>query len=395
VPALLGVGLLGYGGVARAHLNGVRRHAEAFPDAPATARVVVLAGRHPVRVAVAARRFRIPRWTTDWRSLIDDPAVDVLINAAPNDAHAAPCIAALGAGKAVLCEKPLARTAPEAATMARAAQGRGRVAMAGFNYRFVPAVLLARRLIAERRLGRIYHFRGRYSDDSLLDPTMGFGWRHDRTAAGSGVIGDLASHVIDLAHFLIGPIAGVTASVRTYVGTRRAGRTPRQVTVEDAVVATLEFENGAVGTLEASGMCPGRKNLLTFEVNGEGGTLAFDLERLNELRVFHGDGRARGLADVLVTGPGHPYGDRWWPAGHILGWEHTFIHQFEEFVRRAAGTGGDRVGATFADGLAAARVCDALLVAAETGRRTAVVPRATKRPHRATRRPAKPHVRKG
>jgi predicted dehydrogenase len=373
VPRVLGVGLLGYGSVARAHATGVRVHAEAFPEAPATGRVVALAGRTSGPLAAAAQRFGIPRCSTEWQSLVDDPAVEVLVNAGPNEIHAAPCVAALQAGKAVLCEKPLARTAGEAETMARAAATAGTVAMTGFNYRFVPAVLLARRLISEGRIGRIYHFRGRYSDDSLLDPASPHTWHHDRTAAGSGVIGDLASHVIDLAHFLVGPVAAVSAAARTFIRARSsAGGQKRAVTVEDAVVATLEFENGAIGTLEASGMCPGRKNLLTFEVNGADGTLAFDLERLNELRVFHGDGEARGLADVLVTERDHPYGGHWWPPGHILGWEHAFAHQFDEVVRRVTHAGGTLAGATFADGLIAARVCDALIAAAETGRRVSI-----------------------
>ena len=369
---VLGIGLLGYGTVARAHVLGVRAHAEAFPDAPATGRVVAVAGRSSGPLSAAAQRLGIPRWLTEWRSLVDDPAVEMLVNAGPNEIHAAPCIAALGLGKPVLCEKPLARTAAEAETMAQAAAAAETVAMTGFNYRFVPAVLLARRLIAGGRIGRIYHFRGRYSDDSLLDPASPHTWRHDRAVAGSGVIGDLASHLIDLAHFLVGPIAAVSAAARTFVAERSAPGGRRAVTVEDAVAATLEFENGAIGTLEASGMCPGRKNLLTFEINGAEGTLAFDLERLNELRVFHGDGEARGLADVLVTERDHPYGGRWWPPGHLLGWEHTFAHQFDEFIRRVTGAGGPPTGATFADGLIAARVADALIAAAETGGRVAI-----------------------
>lgn len=369
---VLGIGLLGYGSVARAHAAGVRVHPDAFPDAPATGRIVAVAGRNSAQVAAAAQRLGASRWLTEWTALIDDPAIEVLINAGPNEIHAAPCIAALRAGKAVLCEKPLARTAAEAEAMVRAADDAGAAAMTGFNYRFVPAVLLARRLIAGGQVGQIYHFRGRYSDDSLIDPASPHTWRHDRAAAGSGVIGDLASHVIDLAHFLVGPIGAVTAAARTFTGTRPAGGAARAVTVEDAVMATLEFDSGAVGTLEASGMCPGRKNLLTFEVNGSDGTLVFDLERLNELRVYHGDGEARGLADVLVTDRTHPYGGRWWPPGHALGWEHAFAHQFDEVVRRVAGVGGALVGATFGDGLAAARVCEALLAAAETGARVSV-----------------------
>ena len=374
VAQTLGVAILGHGGIARAHINALRRHAEAFPDAPAAGRLVVLVGRAAGRVADAARRFGAPRWTTDWRAVLDDAEVDAVINASPNDAHAEPSIGALRAGKAVLCEKPLGRTGEETEIMARAAAAAAAPAATGFNYRFVPAVLLARRLILDDHLGRLYHFRARYSDDSLLDAQGAYGWRHDREAAGSGVIGDLASHLIDLARFLVGPIVAVSATTRTYISERPSDGRPRAVTVEDAVAATLEFQSGAIGTLEASGLCPGRKNLLAFEVSGQRGTLAFNLERLNELRVYHGDGEARGLADVLVTERNHPYGGRWWPPGHILGWEHTFVHQWEEFSRRTVGAGGEMVGATFADGHEAARVGDALLVAAETGRRAALHP---------------------
>jgi predicted dehydrogenase len=375
VPDVLGVALLGSGGIARAHAGALRRHAEAFPDAPAVGKLVAVAGRDAARAEAAARRLGAERWTADWRALLDDGNVQAVINAGPNDLHAEPSIAALRAGRAVLCEKPLARTAAEAAPMVRAAEEAGAAAMTGFNYRFVPALVLARRLILDGALGRVYHFRGRYSDDSLLDPETPHTWRHDKARAGSGVVADLASHVLDLAHYLVGPIAAVSATARTYTTTRPASGGRRPVTVEDAVAATLEFDNGAMGTLEASGLCPGRKNFLAVEVNGERGTLAFNLERLNELQVYHGDGRARGLADVLVTEQDHPFGGRWWPPGHILGWEHTFVHQWDEFVRRMMGAAGDTVGATFADGLASARACDALLAAAEAGRRIAVPPR--------------------
>jgi len=364
--------VVGSGAIARAHIFALARHIEAFPDAPGAGRLVVVAGRDAARTEAAARRLGAPRWTVDWRSIVDDPEVEVLINAGPNDLHADPSIAALAAGRAVLCEKPLARTAAEAERMAGAAEQSAAVSMVGFNYRFVPAVLLARRLVRDGALGRVYHFRGRYSDDSLLDPAAPHNWRHDQRRAGSGVIGDLASHVVDLAHFLVGPITAVTAAVRTYTPARPAPGGVEPVTVEDAVAATLEFQCGALGTLEAGGMCPGRKNFLAFEVNGRDGTLAFNLERMNELQVYHGDGRARGLADVLVTEPDHPFGGRWWPPGHILGWEHTFVHQWDEFVRRVTGTADEPAGATFTDGLAASRVCDALVVAAETGRRVAV-----------------------
>jgi predicted dehydrogenase len=372
-PAL-GVAVLGYTGAAKAHLAALRRQAELFPDAPASLRLVALCGRTRDAVEEAARRWGAERAVTEWQALVEDPAVDMLINAAPNGLHAAPSIAALRAGKAVLCEKPLGRTARESAEMARAAGASRRVAMTGFNYRFMPAVLLARRMVESGELGRLYHFRCRYSDDSLLDPRAPWGWRHDRDAAGSGVIGDLAAHPLDLALVLAGPVTAVTAAARTFIPERPRGAAMAPVTVEDAVVATLEFHNGAVGTLEASGMCPGRKNLFTFELSGERGTVAWDLERLNELRVYHGDGDARGLADVLVTERTHPYGGRWWPPGHTLGWESGFVHQIEELTRRVAGAGGPMAGATFVDGLACALVCDALMTAAETGRRITVPP---------------------
>jgi predicted dehydrogenase len=373
-PPALRVGVLGYTGVARAHLAALRRQAEIFPDAPASLRLVALCGRTRDAVDAAARRFGAERAVTEWQALVEDPGVDVVINAAPNALHAAPSVAALRAGKAVLCEKPLGRTAGESADMARAAHDTRRVAMTGFNYRFMPAVLLARRMVESGGLGRLYHFRCRYSDDSLVDPQGPWGWRHDRGLAGTGVIGDLAAHPLDLARVLAGPITGVTAATRTFVPERPRAAGPAPVTVEDAVVATLEFQNGALGTLEASGMCPGRKNLFTFELNGERGTVVWDLERLNELRVYHGDGDARGLADVLVTERNHPYGGRWWPPGHTLGWDSGFVHQLEELVRRVVDADGPMAGATFEDGLACALVCDALVTAAETGRRIPVPP---------------------
>jgi predicted dehydrogenase len=366
--------VLGYTGVARAHLAALRRQTELFPEAPASLRLVALCGRTRGAVEDAARRYGAKRAVTEWQALVDDPDVDVVINAAPNALHAAPSVAALSAGKAVLCEKPLGRTARESAEMARAASGQRRVAMTGFNYRFMPAVLLARRMVDAGDLGRLYHVRCRYSDDSLVDPLGPWGWRHDREAAGSGVIGDLAAHLLDLARVLAGPVTAVTAATRTFVAERPRGAGTAPVTVEDALVATIEFQNGAVGTLEASGMCRGRKNHLTIELNGERGTIRWDLERLNELRVYHGDGDARGLADVLVTERSHPYGGRWWPPGHALGWDSGFVHQIEELVRRITGTGGPMAGATFADGLACALVCDALVTAAETGRRITVPP---------------------
>jgi predicted dehydrogenase len=335
---------------------------------------VALAGRSAGRVQEAAARYGAQAAYTDWRSLIEDPRVQVLINAGPNDLHEAASVAAASRGIHVLCEKPLARSAAEAARMRDAATAAGIVHMAGYNYRFTPAVALARRMIVEGRVGEIYHFRTRYSDDSMVDPQVPYGWRHSRTAAGSGVIGDLAAHSIDLARFLVGEIKAVSAASRIFTDRR-----PRRdgdhgiVDVEDAIEAVLEFTNGAVGTLEASTFCPGRKNLFTFEVNGSRGTLAWNLERINELEVYLQGEAVNGFRTVLVTEGHHPYGGTWWPPGHVLGWEHTFVHQLHRFLTAVA-LGGtvEPEGATFADGYRCAVVCDLLDQAAREGRRLTV-----------------------
>ncbi|MDR7417681.1 MAG: Gfo/Idh/MocA family oxidoreductase [Armatimonadota bacterium] len=367
----IGVGILGYDGVAKAHLQALVRATTIFWPPRVRPVLVAVAGRAAARVDATARRYGAHAAYTDWRRLIEDPKVQVLINAGPNDVHAEASIAAAGRGLHVLCEKPLARNAVEAAQMRDAAVSARVVHMAGYNYRFTPAVLLARRLIAEGRLGRIYHFRTRYSDDSMVDPHVPYGWRHSRARAGSGVIGDLAAHAVDLARFLVGEIQAISACSRIFVDRR-----PRRdggigtVDVEDALEAILEFEGGAVGTLEASTFCLGWKNLFTFEVNGEHGSLAWNLERLNELQVYLEDGEANGFRTVLATEPSHPYGGTWWPPGHTLGWEHTFVHQLQRFFEAIAGGGTVAPeGATFDDGVRCAVVCDLLDHAAREGRR--------------------------
>ena len=367
----IGVGILGYEGVAKAHLQALVRVTTVFWPPRVRPVLVAVAGRSAERVDVAARRYGAHAAYTDWRRLIAHPKVQVLINAGPNDVHAEVSIAAAERGLHVLCEKPLARDAAEAAQMRDAVVSAKVVHMAGYNYRFVPAVLLARRLIAEGRLGRIYHFRTRYCDDSMVDAHVPYGWRHSKARAGSGVIGDLAAHAVDLARFLVGEIEAISACSRIFIDRR-----PRQdgsmgtVDVEDALEAILEFEGGGVGTLEASTFCPGRKNLFTFEVNGEHGSLAWSLERLNELEVYLPDDGANGFRTVLATDPSHPYGGMWWPPGHILGWEHTFVHQLERFLRAVADEGTVAPeGATFDDGVRCAVICDLVDRAAREGRR--------------------------
>ncbi len=378
-PLSLGVGILGYAGVAKAHLNALKKVPYIFWPTPVRFRLVGLGGRSPAAVEQAAERYGFAYGTTDWHRLVEDSAIDLFINCAPNDAHAEPCLTAAAAGKHLLCEKPLGRDASEARRMWDGVRRRRILHQVSFNYRFVPAVRLAREMIQAGELGDIIHFRTRYTDDTLSDPAIPHTWRQERRRAGSGAVGDIASHVLDLGRFLVGELKSVAGLARIVVPHRpvKAGsRQMRVVDVEDLYEGVLEFRSGAVGTLEVSTFCPGRKNYLTFEVNGTQGSLGFNLERLNELEVFRTESnrrRDRGFKTVLVTDADHPYGGRWWPPGHILGWEHTFVHQLHHLTQAIAGQGSvPPLAADFHDGYVNAVQCDALLRAARTGRRTPV-----------------------
>lgn len=365
----VGIGIIGYDGVAKAHLQAILRVATVFWPPPVRPVLVALAGRSAERLQQAAQRYGAQAAYTDWRRLIEDRRVEILVNAGPNDLHGDPCIAAMSRGLHVLCEKPLARSCAEAAKMWNAATRAGVVHMVGYNYRFIPAVLLARQMIVEGRLGQVRHFRARFCDDSMVDPSVPYSWRHSRAQAGSGVIGDLAAHAIDLARFLVGDVSAVSATARVFVDRRpRPQGGEGIVDVEDAIEAVVEFAAGAVGTLDASTFCPGRKNFLTFEVNGTLGSLVFNLERLNELEVFFRGDAVNGFRTVMVTESHHPYGGRWWPPGHIIGWEQTFVHQLHRFLTAVAGQGQiGPEGATFEDGYQCAVVCDLLARAARDG----------------------------
>jgi predicted dehydrogenase len=368
--AAIGVGMLGYAFMGRAHVNAYRTLPYMAAELPLSPRLVAIAGRNEQAVQAAATRFGFERWETDWRALIADDAIGLFDNGGPNALHAEPTIAAAEAGKHVICEKPLGRTADEAHEIWRRVHATGVKAMCAFNYRFVPAVRLARRLIEAGELGEIYHFRGRYLQDWIADPEFPMVWRLSKEAAGSGALGDLGAHVIDLARYLVGEITTIAGTARTFVEDRPGGH----VDVDDAVEAVVEFEGGAVGTLEATRFAVGRKNGLSFEINGSKGSIAFDLERLNELSVHLSGSRpgacAQGFRQVLVTEPDHPYMDMWWPPGHIIGWEHTFSHELLHLLSAIASDGPvGPDGATFADGYRAAEVCDALLRASETGQR--------------------------
>jgi predicted dehydrogenase len=359
----IGVGMLGYAFMGKAHSNAFRKIAYVTWPPPLVPRLVAIAGRNDEGVAAAARRYGFDRWTTRWEEMVADPEIGLFDNLGPNEMHAGPTIAAAEAGKHVVCEKPLGRDADESYEIWRRVAATGVKHMCAFNYRFVPAVRLARQIIDAGELGELRHFRGRYLQD-WGDTTERI-WRFDRMVAGSGALGDLAAHVVDLARYLVGEIEAVGGFVRTFIAERE---------VDDAVEATVEFRNGAVGTIEATRLALGRRNAFQWEINGTEGSLYFDMERLNELQVFRADGdRARGFKTVLVTEPDHPFAEHWWPPGHIVGWGDTFVHELHHFLAAIADdTDVAPHGATFEDGYRAAEVCDAVVRSSESGRREAI-----------------------
>jgi len=319
-------------------------------------RLVSIAGRDERAVAEAAHRYGFERYVTDWRELVADPDVELFDNTGPNNLHAEPTIAAAEAGKHVFCEKPLGRTGDESYEIWQRVESAGVKHMTAFNYRFVPAVRLARELIQAGELGEIHHFRGRYLQE--WGATSDDAWRFHADVAGSGALGDLGAHVVDLARYLVGEIVAVSAATRTFYPGRD---------VDDAFDAVADFAGGAVGTIGATRFAPGRKNALTWEISGSKGSLAFDLERLNELR--HSEG-TKGFRTILVSEPDHPFWQWWWPHGHVIGWEHTFVHE-QHHLLAAIANGGDvgPHGATLEEGYRAGEVCDAVLRSAASGRR--------------------------
>ncbi len=365
----LGIGMLGYAFMGKAHTNAFKKIPYMMYPPPAIPKLVALCGRNEEATRAAAERYGYEKVYTDWRDMIADPAVHIFDNGGPNNIHAEPTIAAARAGKHVFCEKPLARTAAEAKTMLDAVTAAGVKHMVAFNYRFVPAIRLAYELINSGKLGRIYHFRAVYLQEWIMPHyNTGMIWRTDKETAGSGALGDLGAHIIDLARFLCGEIKSVGALTKTFIPERSG----QKVEVDDAFVSVAEFENGAVGTLEASRFAGGNKNGERLEINGEKGSIRFNMERMNELEVFWvGDEpkETQGWRTVLVSESYHPWWSNWWPQGHIIGWEHTFIHEITHFLDCIV---NDKdvapFGADFEDGYRAAVVCDGILESAATRR---------------------------
>jgi predicted dehydrogenase len=382
--------MVGYAFMGAAHSQAWRTAPHAF-DLPLRPVLTALCGRDRAATEAAAQRYGFGGVETDWRALLERDDVQLIDVCTPGDSHAEISIAALDAGKHVLCEKPLANTVAEAEAMAAAAaraQARGVRSMVGFNYRRVPALALARELIASGRVGEIRHVRASYLQDWLADPAFPLTWRLQKEHAGSGALGDLGAHVVDLAQYLTGQlISGVSGVAATFVPERplpggvlpgTTGAATGRVTVDDAVAFTARLESGALATFEATRFASGRKNALRIEVYGARGSLAFDLERLNELEFCDNTDSAgstgpatAGFRRILVTEPGHPYLSAWWPPGHVLGWEHTFTHQVRDLVL-AIDTGADPEP-SFAAGLQVQRVLQAVSAsAAQDGRWTPV-----------------------
>jgi predicted dehydrogenase len=363
--AEIGVGLLGYAFMGKAHSNAFKKIAYMTWPPPLEPRLVGIAGRDEKAVGEAAQRYSYEYATTDWHELVTDDRIGLFDNVGPNSLHAEATIAAAEAGKHVVCEKPLGRDAEESYDIWRRVATTGVKHLCAFNYRFVPAVRLARELIDAGELGEIRHFRGRYLQDWGDDPSLDT-WRFHPSEAGSGALGDLGGHVVDLARFLVGEFATITGFTKTFLPGRA---------VDDAIEAAAEFESGAVGTIEATRLALGRRNAFQWEINGSKGSLAFDMERLNELQVFRADGdRARGFKTVLVSETNHPFWEHWWPPGHIIGWGDTFVHELHHVLRAIADDSHIApYGATFEDGYRAAEVCDAIVRSGQTGSRETLV----------------------
>jgi predicted dehydrogenase len=374
-PALR-VGMVGYAFMGAMHSHAWRT-APRFFDLPLRPELAVLAGRDPSAVKAAADRFGWRDTETDWRALVERDDVDLIDICTPGDTHAEIAIAALEAGKHVLCEKPLANSVEEAERMAaaaRAAAAQGVFAMCGFSYRRTPALTLARRLVEQGRIGTIRHIRAQYLQDWLADETAPMTWRLDRSKSGSGALGDIGAHSIDAAQYVSGlQITGVSGLLTTFVHERPLGGTlvglggqgasdggTGTVTVDDAAIFSARFGSGAIGVFEATRFALGRKNSMRLEVNGSLGSLAFDFENMNSLEFYDGTQPAEtaGFSTINVTEPVHPYTGNWWPAGHGLGYEHGFTHQVVDLVQAIAD--GETPSPSFDEALGVQKVLHAI-----------------------------------
>jgi predicted dehydrogenase len=377
----LRVGMVGCGFMGKAHSNAWRQVSHFFP-VKAKPELHTICGRNSSTVQAARAQLGWQFGATQWQDLVDSPLIDIIDIVTPNDSHAEIAIAAARAGKNVLCEKPLALNLKQAEAMFAAVQKAKVTHMVCHNYRRVPAIAQAKKLIAEGALGEIYHFHGRYAQDWLLDPDAPMRWKLQKEVSGSGVLGDIQVHLVDLARFLVGEFDEVCGLLHTFIKERPAAALPNgqrqppaknaparvKVTVDDASLVMGRFQGGALANLEATRYAAGRKNQMTIEISGAKGSLYFDLEDMNRLKFFETAGPAdrQGFRDIIVLQPGgvHPYTGQWWRAGHSLGYEHTFVHAVADFLNACV----DRkpVSPTFEDGLKNQRVLHAIEESAKT-----------------------------
>jgi predicted dehydrogenase len=374
--------MVGYRFMGKAHSNAWRQAPKFFP-LKAHVELHTICGRDSAAVQSARSQLGWQNSSTDWRELIDNPLIDIIDINTPNESHCEIAVAAAQNGKHVLCEKPLAVSVKQAQAMLTAAQKSKIVHMVCHNYRRIPAIALAKKMITEGALGQIYHYHARYAQDWLVDPDFALNWRLDKKTSGSGALGDINSHIIDLARYLVGEFTKVNAVMHTFIPERpmestaktpgilpKAQRKMGKVTGDDAAVFLGTFENGALANLEATRMALGRKNQIVIEINGSKGSLYFDFEDMNRLKFFNGADAAdrQGFRDILVTQQNgtHPYTGQWWPPGHILGYEHTFIHAAADFVN--ACVDHKPVQPTFEDGLKNQIVLAAVEESAKAGK---------------------------
>ncbi len=338
------IGMVGYKFMGKAHSHAYRT-APYFFDIKDEVELAAVCGRNEAAVADFARQHGWQSYETDWRKLVERDDIDAIDIGTPNDSHYEIAVAAARAGKHILLEKPMAMSLAQAREMYDEAQQAGIKHQIGFNYRRVPAIALAKKIIEQGDIGEIYHWRAVYNQDWIVDPEFPLVWRLDKTIAGTGAIGDLASHIIDLAHFLVGPIADVTGMAKTFIkerplpaemtGLSASGSTEKgEVTVDDCFAILTRFANGATGVFEGTRLATGRLNYNAWEVNGSKGSIAFNLERMNELQLYLKDDLVEhaGWRTINVTNGEHPYVSAWWPPGHILGWEESHIHQVADFL---------------------------------------------------------------
>ena len=381
----LNVAIIGYKFMGKAHSQ-AWREAPLFFDLPVRPVMKLACGRHEEQLRAFADNWGWEETSTDWQEVVARDDIDIVDISTPTYLHHDIVVAAAKAGKHIFCEKPIALDSGQAKAMYEAAQASGVTHYLNHNYRRCPAVVLARQMIEQGKLGRLFHWRGTYLQSWIIDPTFPLIWQLRKETAGAGPHADLNSHSVDLARYLVGEIKTVAAMTTNFVTERPVPDEAEEtafsavtkatkkgkVTVEDAAFMVVDFENGALGSFEASRFATGRKNFNYFEIYGEKGALAFNLERMNELQYFSSDDPTccQGFRTILVTEPEHPYVAAWWPPGHIIGYEHDFVHAVVDFLK--AVDNATEIRPNLFDGMKIMQVLDAGLASAASGKRVAV-----------------------